>query len=319
MSLSPLLSRCWRPASSVQFVRCLNTARPVFVSEPAERGYAFDVTYDFERSPFKDISVGHTRIRLPKFETEQAEERYRKEHLAAVFRILAREGHAEGIAGHCSVRSAIDPSQFYINPWTKSFHRMRASDLVLVNGDGTVVDEPRYPQGCSVDASATGLHAPIYRMAKDVQSIVHVHGPYSKAFSALGKPIEMINQDACAFHDCIIDVGFEGLVVDESEGAQIVAKMTPSTKIALLQNHGSLALGRTSPDEAAWWFLSFEKVCRAQLLVMAALKEGEKPILVNDEARDFTLKSMGTPAMGWLGFAGYYEQEEWESSGDFKF
>ncbi|KZT59438.1 arad-like aldolase/epimerase [Calocera cornea HHB12733] len=255
---------------------------------------------------------------MPTFSSKHEEEVYRKEHLAAVFRVLAREGHAEGIAGHCSVRSVVHPDKFYINPWTKSFFRMKASDLVLVNGDGTVVHDGSETQNRSVDASATGLHAPIYRMAKDVQSIVHVHGPYSKAFSALGKPIEMINQDACAFDGSIIDVGFEGLVVDESEGAQIVAKMTPNTKIALLQNHGSLALGQTSPDEAAWWFLSFEKVCRAQLLVMSALEKGERPILVNDEARKFTSKETGNPEMGWLGFAGYYEREEWESGGDFK-
>ncbi|EJU01335.1 arad-like aldolase/epimerase [Dacryopinax primogenitus] len=308
MSLSPILRR-WRPHTTPVLLRALTT--------PPHSGYSFPTSTDFSRSPFEHVSVGHSRITLPTFASKAEEEQYRKEHLAAVFRVLAREGLAEGIAGHCSVRSAIDPSKFYINPWSKSFFRMKASDLVLVDGDGQVVQDGTETQGRSVDASATGLHAPIYREAEDVCSIVHVHGPYSKAFSALGKPVEMINQDACAFHGCIIDVGFEGLVVDESEGTQIVSRMTPSTKIALLQNHGSLALGRTSPDEAAWWFLSFEKVCRAQLLVMSALKPGEKPILVNDEAREFTLREMGTAEMGWLGFAGYYEREEWED-GDFK-
>jgi len=263
--------------------------------------------------------VGKTRFVLPTFANAEAEEIYRKEQLAAAFRVLARNGHAEGIAGHCSVRSRVDPTKFYINPWTKSFFRMKASDLVLVSAaDGAVVESDSPVQSRSVDASATGLHAPIYRKCEDVQAIVHVHGPHSKAFSSLGKPLDMINQDVCAFDNAVIDIPFQGVVLDEDEGGLIGSRLAPTTKIALLQNHGSLAIGRTSIDEAAWWFLSFEMCCHAQLLADAALAPGQKPLFVSDEARTYTAREIGSPEMGWLSFAGYYEREEFESGGEFK-
>ena len=48
----------------------------------------------------------------PKFETLQEERVYRKQHLAAAFRIFADRGFDEGVAGHISVRDPILTDHF---------------------------------------------------------------------------------------------------------------------------------------------------------------------------------------------------------------
>ena len=44
------------------------------------------------------------------------ERRHRKEHLAAAFRLFARYGFDEGVAGHITVRDPAEPDHFWVNP-----------------------------------------------------------------------------------------------------------------------------------------------------------------------------------------------------------
>ncbi|RPB13839.1 class II aldolase/adducin domain-containing protein [Morchella conica CCBAS932] len=289
------------------------------------QGYSFPTTTDITTSPFYKLASGRTRPVLPSFENPAEESIYRKEHLAAVFRVLGKHGHGEGIAGHCSVRDAVKPDCFWVNPWTKSFSRMKASDLMLVNHAGEVVEGDR-----AIDASATSLHSALHEANPSLIGIVHVHGPYSKAFSALGRQLDMINQDSCVFHNSHVLVPFGGLIQGRDEGVRISKLLGGESeglkKIAVLENHGALAFGQSSIDEAAWWFLNFEMCCRAQLLFDSAvgrnqtgkIPEESRVKIIGGTEREFTKFEMGSPEMGWLNFAPYYEDLEWETKGDFK-
>ena len=57
---------------------------------------------------------------------------------------------------------------------------------------------------------------------------------------------------------------FTGVVLDDSEGTRIAAALG-NHKAAILQNHGLLTVGKTV-DEAAWWFITMERSCQAQLM-----------------------------------------------------
>lgn len=48
----------------------------------------------------------------PKFDTLEEERVYRKQHLAAAFRVFADRGFDEGVAGHISVRDPILTDHF---------------------------------------------------------------------------------------------------------------------------------------------------------------------------------------------------------------
>ncbi|ORY28976.1 class II aldolase/adducin N-terminal [Naematelia encephala] len=287
----------------------------------------FPTTQDHAQSKFKDIQSGPSRTLMPDFSSLEEERQYRKEHLVLVFRALHRQGLAEGVAGHCSTRDPIEPNTFWVNPQGRSFARMRVSDLVRVSDEGEIVQGDR-----PVDASATSIHAPIYKSMgrgpgqpggsdAGCEAIVHVHGPHSKAFSALGRQLDRINQDVCAFDGCTVLVPFGGAVFDDLEGKRIGSFLKDDTKVALLQNHGPLSIGKLSIDEAAWWQLNYEMCCKSQLLLDAATHRpgaamAPNVIRVGDEECASTKEEIGSSEMGWFCFGPYIEDEIWESKGD---
>ncbi|WVR09293.1 hypothetical protein IAU60_006358 [Kwoniella sp. DSM 27419] len=267
---------------------------------PATPG--FPITTDVQASPFYAIQTGPTRVVLPTFATLEEERTYRKEHLALVFRILHRFKLAEGIAGHCSVRDPIEPDTFWVNPQGKSFALMKQSDLVRCRvSDGAMV------QGWApTDASASSIHSQMYKelgrgSEGGIESIVHVHGPHSKAFSSLGRTLDMISQDACAYHDEQVLISFGGAVFDNREGERI-AKAVGNKRIGILQNHGVIAI-------------NFEMCCQAQLLADAARRPTDPVVEAGPEEIASTKAEIGTPEMGWFQLAAYMEEEEWHSKG----
>ena len=52
----------------------------------------------------------------PEFERVEDERLHRKQRLAAAFRVFARYGFDEGVAGHITVRDPIEPDTFWVNP-----------------------------------------------------------------------------------------------------------------------------------------------------------------------------------------------------------
>ena len=129
---------------------------------------------------------------------------------------------------------------------------------------GTVVDG-NWP----VNAAAFAIHSQVHAARPDVVAAAHSHSLHGKAWSAFGRLLDPITQDACAFfedHGLFDD--FTGVVLDAEEGKRI-AHALGDNKAVILRNHGLLTVGQ-SVDEAAWWFITMERSCQAQLLAEAA-------------------------------------------------
>ncbi|KAK8849374.1 hypothetical protein IAR55_004706 [Kwoniella newhampshirensis] len=316
MSPSTTTTATAQASSNAAGILKLRPSSPSIEPSPATSG--FPITTDIKSSPFHDVQVGPSRVVMPVFASLEEERTYRKEHLALVFRILHRFKLAEGIAGHCSVRDPIQPDTFWVNPQGKSFALMKQSDLVRCAVDDGRMVEGRAP----TDASASSIHSQLYkslgRGPTGIESIVHVHGPYTKAFSSLGRTLDMISQDACAYHDEQVLVPFGGAVFDNKEGERIASMVGADKKIAILQNHGIIALGRLSIDEAAWWQINFEMCCQAQLLADAARRPTDQLVTAGPDEIASTKQEMGSPEMGWFSLAAYVEEEEYHSQGAHK-
>ncbi|KAH7417085.1 class II aldolase/adducin N-terminal [Cadophora sp. MPI-SDFR-AT-0126] len=261
----------------------------------------------------KTVSGKKLRIRsYPQFESLEEERLYRKQHLAAAFRVFAERGFDEGVAGHISVRDPILTDHFWLNPLSQHFSQICVSDLILVNEDGDVVigDEP-------INAAAFAIHSEVHKARPDVHAACHAHSVYGKAFSAFGRKLDMITQDSVRFYNshAVYD-NFGGVVLDREEGMRIASALG-NGKAAILQNHGLLTVGH-SVDEAAFWFMSLDKTCHAQLLVDAASAgSGHKKILIGDEEAKYTYGQVGTPEKGWLAFQGYYDEILAKTGGSF--
>jgi ribulose-5-phosphate 4-epimerase/fuculose-1-phosphate aldolase len=229
----------------------------------------------------------------PKFATVEEERRHRKQRLAAAFRLFAKFGFDEGVAGHITARDPERPDHFWVNPFGVHFRHISVSDLILVNAKGEIV-EGKYP---AVNIAAFAIHSSIHHARPDVVAAAHSHSLHGKAWASLGKPLDPITQDACAFfEDHVVFEDFTGVVYETSEGERI-AQALGNHKAAILRNHGLLTVGHTV-DEAAWWFITMDRSCHAQLLAEAA---GD-PIPIARERALVTRQQIGTPETGWFQF-----------------
>jgi ribulose-5-phosphate 4-epimerase/fuculose-1-phosphate aldolase len=237
---------------------------------------------------------------LPKtFATVEDERLERKQKLAGALRIFGRLGFGEGVAGHITVRDPEFPDCFWVNPFGKSFRHMRVSDLILVNHSGEVVygNQP-------VNRAAFVIHAAIHEARPDIVAAAHSHSVNGKAFSSLGIPLDPITQDSCIFyqdHTVIAEQG--GAVVFEIEAGKELASKFPTGKAAIHRNHGLFTVGETV-DEAAFWFISMERSCQAQLLAMAA----GTPHHIAHEDAEYTRKQTGYPLAGWFSFSPLWQE-----------
>ncbi|PWG73443.1 class II aldolase/adducin family protein, partial [Enterococcus hirae] len=78
----------------------------------------------------------------------------------------------------------------------------------------------------------------------------HAHSVYGKSWSSLGRLLDPLTQDACAFYqDHVLFDDFTGVVLDPGEGRRIAAALGPH-KACILQNHGLLTVGQSVESAA---------------------------------------------------------------------
>jgi ribulose-5-phosphate 4-epimerase/fuculose-1-phosphate aldolase len=222
----------------------------------------------------------------------EIERLHRKRQLVAAFHLFSKFGFDEGVAGHITARDPERPDHFWVNPFGLSFGLIRVADLILVNDRGEVVegDGP-------LNTAAFAIHSQVHAARPDVMAAAHSHSLYGKAWSSLGRLLDPLTQDSCAFfedHGLFDD--FTGVVLDVNEGKRI-AYALGDQKAVILRNHGLLTVGH-SVEEAAWWFITMERSCQAQLLAEAA----GTPIPISPEAARLTHEQVGSHVGGWFSF-----------------
>ncbi|CCH41903.1 hypothetical protein BN7_1442 [Wickerhamomyces ciferrii] len=249
--------------------------------------------------------------RKPEFKDKYEERKWVLEHTAAAFRYLARFNYQEGASGHISVRDPVDPHTFWINPLGRHFGLMRAKDLVHINEKGEVIGGNKHV----VNAAGFQIHSEIHQARPDVNAAVHSHSIYGKAYSAFGKPLEMLNQDSTLFYKSHTVYNTFGGVVFENEEGKRLAKALGDNRCIILQNHGLLTTGSTV-DEAAYLFGLMERTCQVQMI---ADQHPETKILIDEEEATYTAHMIADPESVHAEFAPEYEWELETSNGAFLF
>ncbi len=207
-----------------------------------------------------ELTPKEVGLDLPTPVSVDEERLLRKQKLAGALRIFGRLGFGEGVAGHITVRDPEFPDHFWVNPFGMSFRHIRVSDLILVNHDGAVV-YGRHP----VNRAAFVLHSAIHQARPDVISAAHAHSVHGKAWSSLGRLLDPITQDSCAFyedHTVIADEG--GAVVFEIAAGRTIAGQFGPHKAAIHQNHGLFTVGGRStrpPSGSSRWSGRVRRSC----------------------------------------------------------
>ena len=227
----------------------------------------------------------------------EQERLYRKQRLAAVSGCSPNSGSTRGwpaTSRHGTERL----DHFWVNPFAMHFGHIRVSDLILVNHTGEVVEGDK-----PVNTAAFAIHSQIHAARPDVVAAAHSHSIYGKSWSSLGRLLDPITQDVCAFYgDHAVFDDYTGVVLDIEEGKRI-AHALGENKAAILRNHGLLTVGQ-SVDEAVWWFITMERSCQAQLLASSA----GTPVLIDPEMARLTGSQVGSHLAGWFSFQPLFDR-----------
>ncbi len=253
------------------------------------------------RSVYAPEQTGLIFPERPTFIEVAAERKYRKEHLVAACRAFAQQGFDYGFAGHLTVRDPEFPELYWTNPMAVHFSQVKVSNLILANHDGQVVQGSH-----AINRAGFVLHAAVHDEHPDIVAMCHAHTFYGTAFSALGRGIDPITQDAACFFEDHVVIGAEGGKVAVSAMAgKGVASYFKGVKAAIHQHHGLFTASRHSIDAAAFWFIGLERVCRQQMIVEAT---GSKPLMVPPDKARYSREHVGSEYIGWLHFQPIYEQ-----------
>lgn len=82
----------------------------------------------------------------------------------------------------------------------KHFSLIQPSDLILVDHHGNVQAAESGPN-MLLNKAAFMIHSAIHAARPDVNCAAHSHSVYGRAFATLGKELDMLTQDSCAFYN----------------------------------------------------------------------------------------------------------------------
>ncbi len=171
--------------------------------------------------------------------------------------------------------SAVDRERavFAIKPSGVPYATLRASDIVICDYDGRVVEGTMRP------SSDTKTHALLYKTWTDIGGIVHTHSTYAVAWAQAGLDIPIFgtthadhtHQDipcAPALTDAMIQGDYE-----HETGNQIFDVFSQKglshqeVEMVLLQNHGPFTWGKTA-EKAVYNSAVLEEVARMAYLTL---------------------------------------------------
>lgn len=184
--------------------------------------------------------------------------------LAACYRLISYFGLTDSIYNHISLRMSNHPDRFLINAFGLLYDEITASNLVTVDFDGNILDDPT---GLGINEAGFVIHGAIHRARHDVKCVLHTHSVAGMGVAAQKGGLLPLTQHAAfilhdvAYHDS------EGVAVDLDEQSRLVANLGDK-HILILRNHGLLTAGRTT-IEALQLMLDLEKACQGQLAAMA--------------------------------------------------
>lgn len=188
----------------------------------------------------------------------------RRIDLAAAYRLVHRLGLDDGIYTHISASLPDAPDRFLINPFGLRFEEVTASNLVTIDIEGNIIDDPLR---LGINPAGFTIHSAIHSERKDAICVLHTHTIAGVAVSSLKHGLLPLNQWSLQFTGRVAYHDYEGVALDLDERARLVADLGDQI-VMVLRNHGMVTCGR-SVAEAFKLMHNLERSCRAQLAIQA--------------------------------------------------
>ena len=196
-------------------------------------------------------------------------ERKARVELAAAYRIFDMLGWSLLIFNHITLRvegpaSSPESSRFLINPFGLHYSEITASSLLLVDLDGNVLRESRWP----MNRAGFVIHSALHESQPEAHCIMHTHTTTGMAVACLKDGLSPHNfygamlQGQVAYHD------FEGITVEPGEKERLVRDIGDKRAV-ILRNHGLLAWG-PSVSQAFLTLWTLQQACDVQIAAASA-------------------------------------------------
>jgi ribulose-5-phosphate 4-epimerase/fuculose-1-phosphate aldolase len=195
--------------------------------------------------------------------------------LAATFRWADRLDFGEGICNHFSLQVPGKDDQFFLNPQGLHWSEICASDLLIVDSDGNLVEGKH-----KAEPTAFFIHSRIHRSRPDAKCVLHAHTPNVTALCCIESGrLAWCSQNSMRYYGRVAyDDVYNGLALDDAEGDRICEKMADA-EILFMGNHGVVV---TASDLA----LAFDDLYyleRAAMVQVLAMSTGRKLKIIPDD------------------------------------
>ena len=197
--------------------------------------------------------------------------------LAAAYRLAALFGWDDTIYTHFSVRLPGVAPRFLINPFGLLFEEVRASDLIVVDMEGRVLEG-------EADYNIAGftIHSAVHMARGDAHCVLHTHTLAGMAVAAADNGLAQLNQISAEFHRRVGYHGYEGIALDLGERERLVASLGDNIAL-ILRHHGLLSVGASVAD-AFYVMYYLNKACDIQLAAAPLAGVREMPEALSQHA-----------------------------------
>ena len=212
--------------------------------------------------------------------------------LAACYQLAALFKWTDLIYTHFSAR-LIGHDEFLINPYGLLFDEVTASNLVKVDHNGKVLEDPL---DLGYNEAGFVIHGCVHEARPEIQCVIHTHTRAGTAVSAMKCGLLPISQHAMRIQRSVTYHDYEGVALNMDERTRMAANLGKKSKAMILRNHGLLALGE-SVREA--FEIMYYLDCACQIQVDAMAGGLENVVQMSQEAGDMAAKALerhGRPA-----------------------
>jgi ribulose-5-phosphate 4-epimerase/fuculose-1-phosphate aldolase len=202
----------------------------------------------------EEVRAGGREVWSPSVTPGIGRELTPQQQLACSFRILARGGFSENIAGHITW-APTDDGDMWVNPWGLWWEEVKASDLCRVDADGRVLE------GKWDVTPAIHIHTELHRRRPDARVVVHNHPYHVVVLAGAGILPELVHQTGSMFDGDLHLVQEYSGEVDSAELAVQLAEQIGDYSTTILASHGVIVTAPTI-EEATYKAASIDRVCR---------------------------------------------------------
>src|SRR4051812_36494397 len=186
-------------------------------------------------------------------------ERKARIELAACYRVFDMLGWTEMIFNHITLRVPGPEKRFLINPFGLHYREVTASSLVLIDLEGNVLRESKWP----VNRAGFVIHSAIHGALPDAHCVMHTHTTNGIAVASLKHGLSSDNFYGAMLHGRVAYHELQGITVDLAE-RESLAHDLGDKHVMILRNHGLLSWGQ-NVAQAYLRLWTLQRACDVQV------------------------------------------------------